>query len=64
MPSFFSNGSGPFDNLVGQFSFRGASLFTLGNFSILTNFKQKVNKEYTLGTFSKPYTLDNLNYRG
>lgn len=62
MPSFFSNGSGPFDNLVGQFSFRGASLFTLGNFSILTNFKQKANKEYTLGTFGKPYTLDNLNY--
>ena len=49
------------DNLVGTQLTSGSSILTLGNFSLTTSFDgPKVNKQYQLGSFSKPITLDTL----
>ena len=49
------------DNLVGTQLTSGSSILTLGNFSLTTSFDgPKVNKNYNLGAFSKPITLDTL----
>ena len=49
------------DNLVGTQLTSGSSILTLGNFSLTTSFDgPKDNKQYQLGSFSKPITLDTL----
>lgn len=54
------SGQGPFDNLVGLQMTKGGGL-TLANFDFSSNISEKVNRNFDTGTFSKPFTLSNLN---
>jgi hypothetical protein len=49
----------PFDNIVGLQVVQGGGL-TQGNFQFTTTVTEKDNRFFDTGTFSLPYTLDNL----
>ena len=48
-------------SLVGNQFTDPNAFFTLGNFSITSNFEGRVGKDFTLGEFSDYYTLNDLN---
>ena len=55
-----SSGAGTFsDNIVGFQVVDGGGL-TQGNFAFTTSLTEKVNRTFSIGAFSKPITLDNL----
>jgi len=55
------NGADVFgDKLVGNQFVDGTSQFTLGNFSIASNFTQKDSRDFSLGNFSEPINLETL----
>jgi len=57
-----SNGADFFgDKLVGNQFVDGTSQFTLGNFEIKSNVSQKDSRDFSLGNFSEPITLETLN---
>ena len=49
------------DKLVGNQFVDGSSQFTLGNFEIKSNVNQKDSRNFSLGNFSEPISLDTLN---
>ena len=56
------NGADVFgDKLVGNQFVDGVSQFTLGNFEIKSNINQKDSREFSLGNFSEPISLESLN---
>ncbi len=55
------NGADVFgDKLVGNQFVDGVSQFTLGNFSVSSNFTQKDSRNFSLGNFSEPINLETL----
>ena len=55
------NGADVFgDKLVGNQFVDGTSQFTLGNFSVASNFTQKDSRNFSLGNFSEPINLETL----
>lgn len=57
------NGSGSFsDNLVGLQITDGGGL-TQGNFEFTNSVVEKVNRDFSLGTFSKPLSLNDINVK-
>lgn len=57
-----SNGADFFgDKLVGNQFVDGVSQFTLGNFEIKSNVNQKDSRNFSLGNFSEPISLETLN---
>ena len=61
-PNTSSNGTGTFsDDLVGFQLVEGGGL-TQGNFAFKTTITEKVNREFNIGSFSDPITLDSLNF--
>ena len=55
------NGADRFgDRLVGNQFTDGTSQFTLGNFDIFSNVAPKDSRDFSLGNFSEPITLDTL----
>jgi len=48
-------------NLVGLQITNGSSLFTFGNFEITSNLEERFVKNYTLGSFSNPITVETIN---
>jgi hypothetical protein len=48
-------------NLVGLQITNGTSLFTFGNFEITSNIDERFVKNYSLGQFSKPITIETIN---
>ena len=60
-PIIPGNGADRFgDKLVGNQFTDGTSQFTLGNFSIYSNMTSKDSRDFSLGNFSSPVTLDTL----
>ena len=56
------NGADVFgDKLVGNQFVDGVSQFTLGNFEIKSNVNQKDSRDFSLGNFSEPISLETLN---
>jgi hypothetical protein len=55
-----ANGRPFSDDLVGFQVVQGGGL-TQGNFQFTTNITEKVNREFNIGSFSEPITLDTLN---
>jgi len=56
-----SSGAGTFsDNIVGLQIVQGGGL-TQGNFEFTTNITEKSNRNFNIGLFSEPITLDSLN---
>lgn len=56
------NGADVFgDKLVGNQFVDGVSQFTLGNFEIKSNNNQKDSRDFSLGNFSEPISLETLN---
>ena len=49
------------DKLVGNQFVDGVSQFTLGNFEIKSNVSQKDSRDFSLGNFSEPISLETLN---
>jgi len=69
MSGLYNNNSNPIpgngadvfgDKLVGNQFVDGTSQFTLGNFSITSNFTQKNSRDFSLGNFSEPINLETL----
>ena len=69
MPGLYNNNNNPIpgngadvfgDKLVGNQFVDGTSQFTLGNFSIASNFSAKNSRDFSLGNFSAPITLETL----
>jgi len=50
----------PFDNIVGLQTVDGGGL-TQGNFSFTTTVQEKINRNFNVGAFSNPISLDSLN---
>jgi hypothetical protein len=48
-------------NLVGFQITNGTPLFTFGNFEITSNLEERFVKNYSLGQFSKPITIETIN---
>ena len=60
-PAIPGNGADRFgDKLVGNQFVDGTAQFTLGNFSIFSNVTSKDSRDFSLGNFSAPITLDTL----
>jgi hypothetical protein len=60
-PLIPGNGADRFgDKLVGNQFTDGTSQFTLGNFEIYSNVSSKDSRQFSLGNFSEPITLDTL----
>jgi len=51
------------DKLVGNQFVDGVSQFTLGNFEIKSNISQKDSRDFSLGNFSEPISLETLNIK-
>ena len=69
MPGLYNNNNNPIpgngadvfgDKLVGNQFVDGTSQFTLGNFSIASNFSAKNSRDFSLGNFSEPINLETL----
>lgn len=50
----------PFDNIVGLQTVNGGGL-TQGNFTFTTSVQEKVNRQFNIGAFSNPISLDSMN---
>ena len=50
------------DGLVGNQFTDGTTQFSLGNFGISMSVTDKDSREFSLGNFSEPITLDSLNF--
>jgi len=58
-PQYASGSQTPFDNLVG-FQLVDGGGFTQGNFEFTSSLNEKVNREFNIGSFSGPISLENL----
>jgi hypothetical protein len=59
-PQYASGSQTPFDNLVG-FQLVDGGGFTQGNFEFTSSLSEKVDREFNIGSFSGPISLENLN---
>ena len=59
IPPQGSGADTPFDNLVGVQLVTGGGL-TNGNFEFTTSVSEKVNRQFSIGSFSDPISLENL----
>ena len=61
IPNTAASGSGtPFDNIVGLQTVQGGGL-TQGNFEFSTGLSEKVNRNFNIGVFQDPVSLESLN---
>lgn len=59
-PQYASGSQTPFDNLVG-FQLIDGGGFTQANFEFTSSLSEKVNRDFSIGSFSEPISLENLN---